>query len=166
MPYDVMCRHVSEALNSVADANDSDGVQVEIPVCYGGEFGPDLDYVASHAGMSTHEVIERHMRPLYRVHLIGFLPGFPYLGGLDPRLATPRRDTPRTAVPAGSVGIGGMQTGVYPLESPGGWHLIGRSPAVIFDSTRTPPTRLAPGDVVRFRAIEPGEFALMHQAST
>jgi inhibitor of KinA len=157
-PYDVMQRHVSSVLESVVDDAAIDGNTVEIPVCYGGEFGPDLEQVASHTGLTTAEVIERHSTAAYRVHLLGFLPGFPYLGGLDPRLATPRRDTPRTAVPAGSVGIGGAQTGVYPLESPGGWQLIGRSPVVLFDPMRSPPTLLAPGDLVRFRAIDRREY--------
>lgn len=157
-PYDVMHRHVAGALAQLTSIGAGDGNRVEIPVCYGGEFGPDLDHVAAHAGLSAQEVVARHAAGEYRVHLVGFLPGFPYLGGLDPRLATPRRDTPRTAVPAGSVGIGGLQTGVYPLESPGGWQLIGRAPLVLFDPLRVPPTLLAPGDLVRFRAIELSEY--------
>jgi inhibitor of KinA len=157
-PYDVMHRNVSSVLESVVDDAAIDGNSVEIPVCYGGEFGPDLEQVASHSGLTAAQVIELHSTAEYRVHLLGFLPGFPYLGGLDPRLATPRRDTPRTVVPAGSVGIGGAQTGVYPLESPGGWQLIGRSPVVLFDPLRSPPTLLAPGDLVRFRAIDRREY--------
>lgn len=125
---------------------------VEIPVRYGGEQGPDLAYVAEAHGMTEAEVVAAHTRPTYVVHLIGFVPGFPYLGGLDPRLATARRATPRTAVPAGSVGIGGEQTGVYPLESPGGWHLIGRTALSLFDPARERPALLRIGDRVRFRA--------------
>jgi inhibitor of KinA len=164
-PYDVMHRHLSSVLDGVIDDAAIEGNTVEIPVCYGGEFGPDLEQVASHAGLTAAEVVERHSKAEYRVHLLGFLPGFPYLGGLDPRLAAPRRDTPRTAVPAGSVGIGGAQTGVYPLESPGGWQLIGRSPVVLFDPLRSPPTMLAPGDLVRFRVIDRREYDSLRRAS-
>ena len=131
---------------------------VEIPVCYGADLGPDLDEVAGHAGLQPFEVIDRHVAPEYRVHMIGFMPGFPYLGGLDPSLATPRRATPRPRVPAGAVGIGGAQTGVYPLSTPGGWQLIGQTPVRLFDPRWADPTRLHAGDRVRFVAIERGEF--------
>lgn len=123
---------------------------VEIPVEYGGSAGPDLAHVAEHAGLTPQEVVEIHAGGEYLVHMVGFAPGFPYLGGLDARLSCPRRGTPRTRVPAGSVGIGGSQTGVYPLESPGGWNLIGRTPLVLFDPARDPPALLRTGDRVRF----------------
>lgn len=123
---------------------------VEVPVQYGGEAGPDLEDVARHAGLSPEEVIWRHARGLYRVHFLGFSPGFPYLGGLDPVLATPRRATPRSLVPAGSVGIGGAQTGVYPQSSPGGWNLIGRTALLLFDPMASEPCLLRAGDLVRF----------------
>ncbi|MBA3891078.1 MAG: 5-oxoprolinase subunit PxpB [Gemmatimonadaceae bacterium] len=126
---------------------------VEVPVRYGGEGGPDLDLVATHHGMSADDVIALHTAPTYTVHMIGFVPGFPYLGGLDPQLATPRRETPRTAVPAGSVGIGGAQTGVYPMESPGGWQLIGHTETKLFDVARAAPSLLRVGDRVRFVAV-------------
>jgi KipI family sensor histidine kinase inhibitor len=132
---------------------------VEIPVCYGGEFGSDLDAVAEHAGLSRDDVVARHAAAEYSVAMLGFAPGFPYLLGLDPTLQVPRRSTPRTRVPAGSVAIGGAQTGIYPRGLPGGWHLIGRTPLVLFDPAREPPCLLAPGDRVRFRAIGAGEFA-------
>jgi len=132
---------------------------VEIPVCYGSEYGPDLDAVAGHAGLSRDEVVARHAAAEYTVAMLGFAPGFPYLLGLDPALRAPRRATPRTRVPAGSVAIGGAQTGIYPRELPGGWHLIGRTPRVLFDPAREPPCLLAPGDRVRFRTIEADEFA-------
>lgn len=132
---------------------------VEIPVCYGGEFGPDLGVVAAHTGLTPEEVIKLHSEAEYRVHAIGFSPGFPYLGGLPPRLNTPRRDTPRSAVPAGSVGIGSAQTGVYPVASPGGWNLIGRTPRALFRLHKSPPALLLIGDRVKFRPITPGEFA-------
>ena len=132
---------------------------VEIPVCYGGDCGPDLDAIAEHAGLSRDEVIVRHTATEYTVAMLGFAPGFPYLLGLDPALHMPRRANPRTRVPRGSVAIGGAQTGIYPGELPGGWHLIGRTPLALFDQHREPPCLLAPGDRVRFRAIEVGEFA-------
>jgi inhibitor of KinA len=133
---------------------------VEIPVCYGGEFGPDLEEVARHAGLSAGEVISRHSRIEYTVLAIGFVPGFPYLGGLPERLRMPRRATPRPFVPAGSVGIGGDQTGVYPLAIPGGWNLIGRTPSTLFRSGDSPPALLRMGDRVKFRAITGEEFAV------
>jgi len=123
---------------------------VEIPVRYGGEAGPDLELVAAHAGLTPAEVVRLHAAGAYLVHMIGFAPGFPYLGGLDPRLHCPRREVPRTRVAAGSVGIGGSQTGVYPLESPGGWQVIGRTPLALFDPARARPALLRAGDRVRF----------------
>ena len=128
--------------------------RVEIPVCYGGEYGPDLDDVARHCGLSPRQVVERHGAGDYTVYFLGFQPGFAYLGGLDPQLATPRRATPRIAVPAGAVAIGGSQTGIYPSSSPGGWQIIGRSPARLFDPQREPACLLQPGDIVRFVASQ------------
>ncbi|MGH9387311.1 MAG: 5-oxoprolinase subunit PxpB [Vicinamibacterales bacterium] len=123
---------------------------VEIPVQYGGEMGPDLDAVASQAACSPAEVIERHSRRIYRVYMLGFVPGFAYMGRVDPSISVPRHRVPRERVAAGSVGIAGEQTGVYPIESPGGWHLIGRTPTRMFDSLASPPSLLQPGDLVRF----------------
>lgn len=123
---------------------------VNVPVIYGGEAGPDLLQVADHAGLSAKQVVELHSSREYDVFFIGFQPGFPYLAGLDPRLHMPRRAEPRVAVPAGSVGIGGSQTGVYPLASPGGWQLIGQTPVALFTPQQQPPTLLQPGDKVRF----------------
>lgn len=123
---------------------------IEIPVHYGGHAGPDLARVAAHNGLSVAEVIDRHARADYTVAMLGFAPGFPYLLGLDPQLATPRLATPRTRVPAGSVAIGGAQTGLYPRPGPGGWNLIGCTDRVLFDPGRDPPALLAPGDRVRF----------------
>ncbi len=139
---------------SVADT----GV-VEIPVCYGGESGPDLDEVAAHANLTPDALIALHSSAEYRVAMLGFTPGFAYLLGLPDALHMPRRPSPRTRVPAGSVAIGGTQTGVYPRETPGGWHLIGRTPLVLFDPARDPPALLAPGMRLRFRAISEDEFA-------
>jgi len=126
------------------------GRQIEIPVAYGGESGPDLAEVARHTGLSPAEVVKRHSAGDYVVYLLGFLPGFAFMGGLAPELATPRRKEPRVAVPARSVGIGGEQTGIYPLVSPGGWQLIGRTSLEMFDPAAAEPTRLRPGDRVRF----------------
>lgn len=123
---------------------------IEIPVSYGDEHGPDLDTVAAWAGCPPDEVIARHVGRIYRIYMLGFVGGFAYLGDVDPSIAAPRRATPRERVPAGSVGIAGVQTGVYPLITPGGWQIIGRTEVLMFDVSRTPPNRLAPGDAVRF----------------
>jgi KipI family sensor histidine kinase inhibitor len=131
---------------------------VDIPVCYGGDFGPDLADVAEHCGLTAERVIELHSSAAYIVHFLGFSPGFPYLGGMPEALATPRLSSPRTRVAAGSIGIAGAQTGVYPAASPGGWRLIGRTPVRLFDPEQNPPALLAMGDNVRFRRISPDEF--------
>ena len=136
------------------------GRVVELPVLYGGEHGPDIDRVAEHAGIPVDEVIGLHSGTDYPVYMLGFTPGFPYLGGLDERLATPRVATPRLEIPGGSVGIAESQTGVYPLTSPGGWNIIGRTPLSLFDPTREPPSLLTPGDLVRFVPLDgPEEYA-------
>jgi len=123
---------------------------IEIPVRYGGDLGPDLANVARYAGCTTDEVIARHVQRTYRVYMLGFVPGFAYMGRVDPSIAAPRHRVPREKVPAGSVGIAGLQTGVYPVDSPGGWQLIGHTTTVMFDANREPPSLLAAGDVVRF----------------
>ncbi len=127
---------------------------VHVPVLYGGDFGPDIDFVAEHNGISVEEVVTLHTEPLYPVYMMGFSPGFPYLGGLSERLVTPRMQTPRVEIPAGSVGIAEAQTGVYPVASPGGWRLIGRTPLSFFDHKRTPPSLLDAGDFVRFTPLQ------------
>lgn len=139
---------------NAASEGDTGGSVVEIPVQYGGDCGPDLASVATAAGMAVDEVIALHCAGDYRVAMLGFAPGFPYLIGLDPRLATPRLASPRAHVPAGSVGIGGAQTGIYPRSGPGGWLLIGRTDLGLFDAARDAPAALAPGDRVRFVAVE------------
>ena len=161
--YDAVASAV-QALAQTADGSASagQGRLVEIPVCYGGSFGPDLPFVAKHAGLSEQEVIARHAGREYRIYMLGFLPGFPYLGGLDERLFTPRLDTPRTVIPAGSVGIGGEQTGVYPIASPGGWQLIGRTPLTLFDPG-TGKLPYAAGDRIRFCPISEAEFEAIAQ---
>ncbi len=157
-PYEQVVNFLRDRLIDL-DVSDLDAPRtVEIPVCYGGDLGPDLDDVARLHGLTADEVIRLHTGAEYLVYMIGFMPGFAYLGGLPEQIATPRRKTPRTAVPAGTVGIGGQQTGVYPLVSPGGWNLIGRTPAKIFDIARDEPTLVATGDRVRFRAVSRAEF--------
>jgi len=136
---------------------------IEIPVCYDPEFAPDLDDVVRHAEISATEVVDLHSTAEYRVACIGFVPGFPFLAGLPKKLATPRRETPRKEIPPGSVGIGGAQTGIYPLRSPGGWNLIGRTPLKLFDPTKNPPALLRAGDHVRFRAITREEFESLRE---
>ncbi|WP_338562190.1 5-oxoprolinase subunit PxpB [Erwinia sp. E_sp_B04_7] len=124
--------------------------EMEIPVIYGGKAGPDLEEVARHSGLTPQQVVELHASARYVVYFIGFQPGFPYMAGLDDRLHTPRRAEPRVAVPAGSVGIGGSQTGVYPFTAPGGWQLIGLTDISLFSPENQPPSYLRPGDSVRF----------------
>ena len=136
---------------------------VEIPVCYAAEFAPDIEDVARHAELSTNQVVDLHSSGDYRVACVGFVPGFPFLAGLFKKLATPRRETPRKEIPPGTVGIGGAHTGIYPLRSPGGWNLIGRTPLKLFDPIKNPPALLRPGDRVRFRAITREEFECLKE---
>lgn len=136
---------------------------VEVPTAYGGEFGPDIAFVAAHNGLTVDEVIRLHTGALYTVYMLGFTPGFPYLGEMPPQLATPRLPTPRQAVPAGAVGIAGPQTGIYPQSSPGGWRLIGRTPLRLFDPWRDPPALLRPGERVRFVPISAQDFARLQE---
>jgi KipI family sensor histidine kinase inhibitor len=133
--------------------------QINIPACYGGEFGPDLAEVATMHGMTPEQAVELHSSATYIVYFLGFVPGFAYLGGLDPALASPRLETPRATVPQGSVGIGGNQTGVYPMSTPGGWRLIGRTPVAMFRPDRPQMNVLQIGDRVRFRPISKSQFA-------
>jgi KipI family sensor histidine kinase inhibitor len=126
---------------------------VEIPVCYGGKFGPDIDFVARHNRIGVDDVIRLHTEPRYRIYMIGFAPGFPYLGGLSDKLHTPRLETPRLSIPAGSVGIANDQTGMYPVRTPGGWQIIGRTPLTLFDPNRSEPVLYQAGDRIRFVSI-------------
>ena len=157
-PYDRFVATLGELLAAVEDEALAPARVVEIPVSYGGELGPDLADVAGRHGLTEDDVIGIHTGGDYLVYMVGFMPGFAYLGGLDPRIATPRRSSPRKAVPAGAVGIGGQQTGVYSMVSPGGWNLIGRTPRAVFDITRAEPSLLTAGDRVRFRPISRTEF--------
>ncbi|MFD1776200.1 5-oxoprolinase subunit PxpB [Paenibacillus rhizophilus] len=131
---------------------------IDIPVCYGGEFGPDLGLVAELNGLSEEEVVSIHAGEQYLVYAIGFAPGFPYLGGMPGTIAAPRKKTPRLRIPAGSVGIAGTQTGIYPIETPGGWQIIGRTPLALFRPDQLPPTLLQGGDYIRFRPIGLEEY--------
>ncbi|SHH26678.1 5-oxoprolinase subunit PxpB [Ferrimonas marina] len=129
-----------------------------VPVCYQSELAPDLASVARHSGLSEQEVVARHSQGHYRVCFLGFTPGFAYLAGLDPQLATPRKREPRLAIPAGAVAIGGDQTGIYPSATPGGWRIIGQTPLPLLDLAQQPPSVLQPGDQVRFDPIDQGQF--------
>lgn len=131
---------------------------LEIPVLYGGEYGPDLAFVAEHAGRTEQEVIDIHTSAEYLIHMLGFTPGFTYLGGMSEEIATPRLTTPRVKIPAGSVGIAGAQTGVYPIDSPGGWQLIGRTPVRMYDPERAVPILPQAGQYIKFYAIDQAEF--------
>lgn len=144
--------------------SEMDGIQIpepktmKTPVVYGGEYGPDLEWVAQYHRIAPEEVIRLHSSTTYQVYMIGFTPGYPYMGELPQKLVTPRRETPRTMIPAGSVGIAQRQTGIYPVESPGGWQIIGRTPLKLFDPTQSPPTLLQVGDQVKFFPIGVEEF--------
>lgn len=163
LPSTHLLRALEGLMQQPVPAVDADAATVEIPVCYDGDCAPDLAEAAQSLALSEDEVVRRHSAGLYRVAMLGFSPGFPYLLGLDPRLQLPRRATPRTRVPAGSVAIGGAQSGIYPRELPGGWHLIGRTPLNLFDLHRTPPNLVAVGASLRFRRIGRDEFAALAQ---
>lgn len=156
--YDLVCGYIEEALLSTETIEKNSERKITIPICYGGEFGPDLEEVACYHHLSTEEVINMHSQGEYRVYMIGFLPGFAYMGGLPAQLHTPRRATPRQNIAPGSVGIAGAQTGIYPLASPGGWQIIGRTPLSLFRPAADPPTLLKAGDIVRFQPIRSGDL--------
>jgi KipI family sensor histidine kinase inhibitor len=147
--------HIAEIAAQPGSSGLPQAKRVTVPVFYGGEYGPDLESVAGHLGISTEEVIRLHTETVYRVYMIGFTPGYPYMGELPEALAIPRRSTPRTRVPKGSVGIAQRQTGIYPVESPGGWQIIGWTPIELFDPNRRLPSLLEMGDQVKFEAVRP-----------
>lgn len=157
-PFEVVCSTIKKKLQHVKVDKELTHRIVSIPVCYGGEYGPDLEYVASHNHLTTDEVIDIHSKGEYLAYMIGFAPGFPFLGGLSEKIATPRRSTPRTTIPAGSVGIAGMQTGVYSISTPGGWQLIGQTPTKLFLPNENPPSLLQAGDIVKFYPISHQEY--------
>ncbi|QSF46978.1 5-oxoprolinase subunit PxpB [Paenibacillus tianjinensis] len=156
--FPVVAELLEKMLSLIDDEPPPQPRTVSIPVYYGGEAGPDLEFVAEHNGLLPQEVIDIHSSSEYLVYMLGFAPGFPYLGGLPSAISTPRRLSPRVAIPAGSVGIAGDQTGVYPLETPGGWQLIGRTPLSLFKPEAELPTLLEAGDTVRFYPISRREF--------
>ncbi len=157
--YSDICRILEPTLQeSVMDSANELVTIVEIPTVYGGEFGPDLGFVASHNHLSEAEVVSIHSGTDYLVYMLGFIPGFTYLGGMDPRIATPRLSSPRTLIPAGSVGIAGEQTGTYPSDSPGGWQIIGRTPVTMYDMSKKQAALLQAGDYVRYVFIDENEF--------
>jgi KipI family sensor histidine kinase inhibitor len=162
-PLKITLSALKERLNKLHTTIDRSEIPkprtLEIPVVYGGECGPDLNWVAEYHKLSPEEVVRFHTGTTYRVYMIGFTPGFAYMGQLPEAIATPRRETPRTAVPRGSVGIAQSQTGVYPVESPGGWQIIGRTPLRLFDPEKWPPTPLEMGDLVKFLSIKEEEMA-------
>ena len=157
--YADMCNIIEHTFSeSVTDSDNEMVTVIEIPTVYGGEFGPDLGFVASHNNLSEEEVIAIHSGTDYLVYMLGFIPGFTYLGGMDPRIATPRLSSPRTLIPAGSVGIAGEQTGTYPSDSPGGWQIIGRTPVTMYDMSKEEAALLSAGDYVRYVPIDEQEY--------
>ncbi len=153
-----LCVGIRELESKPDEPDVSRSRRVRVPVCYGGDLGPDLTYVARRNGLTEDDVVAIHSSATYLVYMVGFLPGFPYLGGMSSEIAAPRLQEPRTKTPAGSVGIAGSQTGIYPIESPGGWRIIGRTPIELFVPHELPPARLLMGDHVEFVPISPSEF--------
>ena len=162
LPYRSLLQRLKASESQLAPDEPPSANVIEIPVCYEPPYAPDLEHVARHNDLTTDQVIALHSNPSYRVYMLGFTPGFPYLGGLDPRLATPRQEKPRLRVEAGSVGIAGEQTGIYPIASPGGWQVIGRSPFPLFAPESAKPFPIEPGDHIRFKPISQTEFVRLH----
>ncbi len=158
MGYMNLVTLIERVLNTSDEGSQKEKTVVEMPVLYSRESGPDLEFVASHSGKTEDEVIAIHSRPEYLIYMLGFTPGFPYLGGMDESIATPRLETPRVKIEAGSVGIAGSQTGIYSLDSPGGWRLIGKTPVKLFDIKREKPTLLESGQYLKFVPIGKDEY--------
>lgn len=156
--YDPLVQRLQSLLKIEVTAGVGRKRVYEIPVCYGGKYGPDMDIIARHAGLSEEEVIQIHSSRDYLIYMLGFLPGFTYLGGLDERIHTPRLNTPRVRIEAGSVGIGGSQTGIYPLDSPGGWNLMGKTPVRTYDPEREVPILVEAGEYIRFVPVTEEEY--------
>jgi KipI family sensor histidine kinase inhibitor len=159
IPFEALASLMEGVLHQVEPSSCAASSVIEIPVCYGGEYGPDLEDVAAACGLTPAQVIELHSEAAIDVMMLGFAPGHPYVGRFDERLAPPRRATPRTAVAAGSIGLANRQTVIYPMVLPGGWNLIGRTPLALFDPDRESPCLLAAGDRVRFVPITVAQFA-------
>jgi inhibitor of KinA len=164
--HDALIEMLESQAGQSPDATDLERPAVRLPVCYGGELGPDLEQVAAFAKLPEGEVVALHAGTTYRVFMLGFVPGFAYMGIVDPRIAMQRRGTPRTRVPRGSVAIAGAQTGIYPSDTPGGWQLVGRTPVKPYDPARADPFLLHPGDAVQFFPIERAEFDRMIDAES
>lgn len=156
--YDALEKELRAILKNLDSMEIPPATVWEIPVCYGGEVGADLDFVAEHNGLRPDDVIRIHTEPEYLVYMLGFTPGFPYLGGMSPNIAAPRLSAPRVKIPAGSVGIAGQQTGIYPIASPGGWQLIGRTPVKFYDVAREEPVLVKAGDYIKFKAVDEAEY--------
>lgn len=156
--YDEIVRILEDLGNKISLGEKEEIRIVEIPTLYGGEFGPDINFVAEHNNIAVDEVIKIHTGTDYLVYMLGFTPGFTYLGGMSDKIAAPRLSTPRKKIPAGSVGIAGSQTGMYPSETPGGWQLIGRTPLKLYDPLKEPPVLLNAGDYVRYVSITEDEY--------
>jgi len=167
-PLQISSKKLREILGSLAQQPEESELPkpkiIEIPTVYGGEYGPDLEFAAAYNSLSVSEVVQIHTGTPYLIYMIGFIPGYPYMGGMSPRIATPRLETPRMKVPAGSVSIAGSQTGIYPAESPGGWRLIGRTPLKLFHPDREPPALFQAGDYLTFVSITPEEFTSIKEA--
>lgn len=161
--YKTLCSRLEKYLSMTDGVISNRKKIVSIPVCYEAEYGPDLAFVAEHAGLSEEEVIKIHTSKDYLIYMLGFQPGFPYLGGLDERIFTPRLSTPRTLIRAGSVGIGGEQTGLYPLASPGGWQIIGTTPVKAYNPQKNPSIPYEAGDYIRFYPISKERFLEIEQ---
>lgn len=153
-----MKRYLQDAYDHAKESKGSKSMVKRIPVCYEEPFSPDLKEVASLLNISEEEIIALHTEKVYTVYMVGFLPGFPYMAEIDPRLVVSRKDRPRAHVEAGSVGIAGIQTGIYPVVSPGGWRIIGKTPWVLFNRNDDPPVKFEPGDQVSFYAVTKDEF--------
>lgn len=159
--FESLCATLRSALDKLSETNTPEAKIWTVPCCYGMHFGKDLDNVCRHSGLTEKEVISIHSSTEYRIYMLGFLPGFVYLGGMDERLATPRLKKPRIEIPRGSVGIGGKQTGIYPLVSPGGWNLIGCTPIDLYIPNSREPVLFSAGDFIRFKPVSADEFYLI-----
>lgn len=157
--YSKLTRKLKGITKRMSASSGASSLLYKIPVCYDGEFAPDMENIMRHTGLDREEIIKIHTGTDYLIYMLGFLPGFAYLGGLDKRIETPRLESPRVEIPSGSVGIGGAQTGIYPVASPGGWQLIGKTPVKVYDAKREKPILYNAGDYIRFVRISPEKFA-------
>jgi len=158
LPYQLVTEWLTSIIEEITGNSSSNPREIDIPVCYGRDYGPDLEIVAQKNKLTPEEVIQYHSDSEYLVYMMGFAPGFPYIGGMSDKIATSRKETPRLKIPAGSVGVAGGQTGVYPIDTPGGWQIIGRTPLPLLQPEQEPPTLLQSGDIIRFYAISEEDF--------